>query len=210
MKNILFVILAVFALLIGAYPLIYLFVEHKHTFLNSKPPEILHNSIWRYSFFCHIIFGGIALFIGWRQFGAAFRNKHKSLHKTIGKTYILSVIISSLSGIYIGFFSHGGMISSMGFVSLGIIWFMTTVVGFLKIKSGDVIQHQNFMTYSFACTFAAVTLRTWSPLLNAVITTPGLSYHIVAWLCWIPNLILAYYINRKRSLKKTIIQSNPI
>ncbi|MBT2619866.1 DUF2306 domain-containing protein [Chryseobacterium sp. ISL-6] len=206
MKNLLFIILVICALLVGAYPLIYVFVDHKHTFLGSKPLEILNNPVWRFSFFCHIIFGAVSLFIGWRQFGAKFRNKHLSLHRLIGKTYILSVIISSLSGIYIGIFAHGGIVSSMGFVSLGIVWFITTVIAFLKIKNGDIRQHQNFMTYSYACTFAAVTLRILSPLLKLVIETPGLSYHIVAWLCWIPNLMFAYYINRKRSYKSAILE----
>lgn len=208
MKKFLFIIFAVLALLVGAYPLIYVFVEHKHTFLSSKLPEILNNSLWRSTFFCHIFFGGISLFIGWRQFGVKFRNKHKTLHRMIGKIYVLSVIVSSLSSIYMGIFANGGILTSLGFISLGIIWFVTTVLAFLKIKDGNVVQHQNFMTYSYACTFAAVTLRIWSSILNPIITAPGLSYLIVAWLCWIPNLMLAYYINSKRSMKKTIIEPN--
>ncbi|WP_172283422.1 DUF2306 domain-containing protein [Chryseobacterium sp. LAM-KRS1] len=201
MKIFLFVILVIFALLIGLYPLIYLFVDHKHTFLQTKLPEVVHDTVWRALFFSHMIFGGISLFIGWRQFGATFRNKHKVLHRIIGKTYIFSVIISSVSGIYIGFFANGGIISSLGFISLGIIWFSTTVAAFLKIKRGDVLQHQKLMTYSYACTFAAVTLRLWMPLLKIAIGTPDISYLIVAWLCWVPNLLVAYYINKTHSLQ---------
>ncbi|ASK28905.1 hypothetical protein CEY12_01730 [Chryseobacterium sp. T16E-39] len=210
MKKFLFIILAVLALLIGLYPLIYVLVDHKYTFLSSKTSEILSNSIWRFAFFCHIILGAISLLIGWRQFGAGFRNKHKKLHRLMGKIYILSVIISSMAGIYLGFYANGNIVSSSGFVSLGVIWFITTVLAFLKIKRGDIIQHQNFMTYSYACTFAAVTLRLWMPLLKSIITTPGLSYLIVAWLCWVPNLMVAYFINRKRSLKKNIVDPNLI
>lgn len=204
-----FIIFAVLALLIGLYPLIYVFVDHKYTFLSSKAPEILNNPIWRFAFFCHIIFGSISLFIGWRQFGSGFRNKHKKLHRIIGKTYILSVIVSSLASIYMGFYANGNIVSSSGFVSLGIIWLLTTVLALLKIKKGDIIQHQNFMTYSYACTFAAVTLRLWTPILKHMIVTPGLSYLVVAWLCWVPNLMVAYFLNRRRFTKKDIVGPSP-
>ncbi|HIC8808537.1 TPA: hypothetical protein ACW71U_002499 [Elizabethkingia anophelis] len=56
MRNFLFVIICIFALLIGIYPLIYAFVDHKHTFLGSKTPEVLHNTIWQLAFYSHIIF----------------------------------------------------------------------------------------------------------------------------------------------------------
>lgn len=196
MKKILFIIVCLFALMIGAYPLIYVFVEHKHTFLSSKIPEVLHNMTWRVAFFSHIIFGGLALFIGWRQFGNKFRNKRPAVHKAIGKIYFYSVIISSISAIYLGFYANGGLISSLGFICLGAIWLYTTVSGVLKIKNGNIQMHQRLMIYSYACAFAAVTLRLWYPLLKSWIGDPDNAYLVVAWLCWIPNLIVAGLINR--------------
>jgi len=53
------------------------------------------------------------------------------------------------------------------------------------------------MTYSYACTFAAVTLRVWYPLLKMMMGNAESSYIAVAWLCWVPNLLIAYFINRK-------------
>ncbi|WBV59520.1 DUF2306 domain-containing protein [Chryseobacterium camelliae] len=199
MKNFSFIIIGIFALLIGAYPLIYVLVEHKHTFLSSKLPEVLQNVVWRISFFTHIIFGGLSLFIGWRQFGNTFRTRHIRLHKIIGKIYVWSVMISSISGIYIGFYANGGVISALGFICLGLIWLLTTVIAVLYIKKGNIHKHRDFMTYSYACTFAAVTLRIWYPLLKTITEDPLNSYLIVAWLCWGPNLIVAYFINKGRA-----------
>jgi hypothetical protein len=46
------------------------------------------------------------------------------------------------------------------------------------------------MTRSFALTLAAVTLRIWLPL-SAVAGIPFPdAYQVVAWLCWVPNLIV--------------------
>ena len=57
-------------------------------------------------------------------------------------------------------------------------------------------RHRQFMIYSYACTFAAVTLRLWYPLLKNMTHDPAGSYIVVAWLCWVPNILVAYLINR--------------
>lgn len=196
MKNLLFVIMSAFALLIGIYPLIYAFVEHRHTFLGSKSPELLQNLIWKTAFFAHIIFGGLALLTGWRQFGNSFRNKYIRMHRSIGKVYAIAVIISSVSGIYLGIYANGGLVSATGFVCLGLIWLVTTVLAVVQIRKGNIIFHQQLMVYSYACTFAAVTLRLWFPLLKNLTHDPVNSYLAVAWLCWVPNVLVAYCINR--------------
>ncbi|RFM30906.1 DUF2306 domain-containing protein [Chitinophaga silvisoli] len=196
MKIWLFVIICILAILIGAYPLIYVFVDHKNTFLHSKSPEILGHIVYKTAFFAHITFGGISLFIGWRQFGDKFRSKYLNLHKIIGKVYVVCVTISSLCGIYIGFYANGNSISAIGFICLGLTWFLTTVIAVIQIRKGKVINHQQLMTYSFACTFAAVTLRLWYPLLIQITKDPASSYLTVAWLCWIPNLFVAALINK--------------
>ncbi|AZA91972.1 Predicted membrane protein (DUF2306) [Chryseobacterium nakagawai] len=197
MRKLLFIIICILALLIGAYPLIYFFVAHENTFLGSKSWEVLQNQIWKFAFFAHIIFGGISLFIGWRQFGSKFRNKHPQLHRIIGKSYVISVLISSVSAIYMGLYANGGMISSAGFIFLGIVWLITTLTGLIQIRKGNMIKHQQLMIYSYACTFAAVTLRLWYPLLSNITKDPVNSYIAVAWLCWLPNLMVAYIINKK-------------
>ncbi|GEN74933.1 hypothetical protein CHA01nite_06730 [Chryseobacterium hagamense] len=189
--------MGILALLIGMYPLLYAFVEEKYTLLGSKAPEILRNTIWRTAFVAHIVFGGTALFIGWRQFGSSFRNKYMGVHRVIGKMYVIAVVISSVCSIYMGFYANGGIVAATGFVILGIIWLVTTLIALISIKNENISRHQQWMTYSYACTFAAVTLRIWLPLLRNITGDPEGSYLAVAWLCWVPNLLAAYLINRK-------------
>lgn len=150
--------------------------------------------------FCTYLLRRIITFDWMETVWENFRKRHPKFHKKIGITYILSVVISSTSGIYIGFFANGGWISASGFICLGLIWFCTTLKSFLEIKKNNIINHQNLMTYSYACTFAAVTLRLWFPLLKSLTGDPQISYLIVAWLCWIPNLIVAYFVNRSREV----------
>lgn len=50
------------------------------------------------------------------------------------------------------------------------------------------------MIYSYAACFAAVTLRIWLPVLIVIIGHYGTAYLMVAWLSWIPNLLVAHFI----------------
>lgn len=52
------------------------------------------------------------------------------------------------------------------------------------------------MVYSFSACCAAVTLRLWLPLLLGGLRLDfDFAYPIVAWLCWVPNLLVAHSIN---------------
>ena len=196
-KKIIWVLFVLFAVLIGLYPVIYFIQDRTFGLLSSKSTELLTSVFWNIGFYTHIIFGGIALFIGWTQFSPKMRNRRMALHRKLGKVYVVAALLSALAGIYIGFFATGGWVSSTGFICLGIIWFYTTLKAYLYIKHGEIEQHQKMMVYSYAACFAAVTLRIWLPILTMVYGDFSKAYLLVAWLCWIPNLIVAYLITRR-------------
>ncbi len=196
-KRSLRILLAILSVLVGLYPLIYLFVDRKFGLLQSKSGALLANTVWNIGFYAHILLGGLALLIGWIQFSTKLRNKNPALHRRIGKIYVLAVFISSTAGVYIGFFATGGIIPSLGFICLGIIWFSTTLAAYTSIRNGQVEKHQRLMIYSYAACFAAVTLRIWLPLLGMLFGNFITAYTIVAWLCWVPNLLIAYLIAKR-------------
>jgi len=190
-------VIALFAIIIGLYPTLYFFKDRTFGLLSSKSGDLLANALWNTAFYTHIILGGIALLIGWLQFSTKLRLTKLSLHRTIGKIYIVSVLMSSVAGIGIGFFATGGLLTSAGFICLGIIWFTTTRQAYLEIKNGKVEQHRRLMIYSYAACFAAVTLRLWLPLLILLFGNFIIAYSVVAWLSWVPNMVVANLIVRK-------------
>lgn len=202
-KKILWFLFALFAILIGLYPSIYFFMDGKTGLLSSKPDWILNSTVWHISFYTHILLGGLALLIGWLQFNNKIRINKPQVHRNIGKIYIVSVLVSAIAGFYIALFAEQGLWASLGFVCLAIIWFTTTLMGYITIRNKQIISHQIFMIYSYAACFAAVTLRIWLPLLIMSTGNFGKSYIIVAWLCWIPNLLVAHLIVRKLATQKT-------
>lgn len=188
-----------FAILVGLYPLLYYLVDmHSNGLLASKPKELLDNSVWYTAFYIHITFGGIALLTGWTQFSKRLRDRYLNTHRTVGKIYVVSVILSSLAGLFIAFFATGGIISVLGFGTLALAWFFTIIKAYTSILKRDIKQHENWMIRNYALTFAAVTLRLYLPFSQAILHVDFITaYRIISWLAWVPNLIIAEMIVTK-------------
>lgn len=193
-------VFAFLAIAVGLYPLLYFFLDTQFGLLASKSDELLADVFWNTGFYGHILLGGLALTIGWVQFSKKIRKSHLKLHRSIGKLYVIAVLISGTCGIFIAFNASGGVITATGFVCLGLIWLYTTIKAYLAIRKGDLQLHQGMMIYSYAACFAAVTLRVWLPLLTIAFQDFIIAYRIVAWLCWVPNMIFAYFWIRRKGL----------
>ena len=195
LKKLAYYLLAICGVSIGLYPIVYFLVpDRKFGLLASKTSELLASNIWNIMFYTHIILGGIALLIGWLQFNKKLRLKNIKLHKNLGKIYVISVLLSAISGFYIGYFATGGIIAKSGFMTMALAWFFTTFFSFTEIKKGNIINHQKLMIYSYAICFAAVTLRIYLPILSPIMGGFLPAYKLISWLCWLPNILVAYII----------------
>nr|WP_321244247.1 DUF2306 domain-containing protein [uncultured Psychroserpens sp.] len=199
-KKIGFIVFAILCISIGLYPAAYFLVDRTFGLLASKSNALLSDVFWNIGFYTHIILGGLALLIGWLQFSEKLRAKNLKLHRVVGKVYVVSVLFSGLASLYIAYFATGGIISILGFMGLGVVWLYTTTLGYMSIKEGNIKRHQKFMIYSYAACFAAVTLRIWLPALIAIYQDFIPAYRIVAWLCWVPNIMVAYFIVKRLGL----------
>jgi hypothetical protein len=192
-----------FAVGVGLYPLAYYLFDMSGGLLSSKPDTILTNAVWKASFYTHITLGGLALLIGWSQFMPRFRARHLDLHRTLGKVYIGSVVLSGGAGFYIALYATGGPVSTLGFAALATLWVGTTLKAYDLIRKRAPIQHKHWMIRSYALCFAAVTLRLWLPLFIGGFGIPFMqAYPIISWLCWVPNLLVAEAIVRKKVVRK--------
>jgi uncharacterized membrane protein len=200
MKKASWILIGIMGTLIGLYPLLYLLVDRHFGLLASKSAELLSDTVWNIAFYGHILLGGLALLIGWLQFSGKLRKRRIKIHRAIGKLYVIAVLISGFCALYIAMHATGGIISILGFFSLGLVWLSSTILGFKAIKKGNIALHQKFMIYSYAACFAAVTLRIWLPLLTIAFGEFLIAYRIVAWLCWIPNMIFAFFWVRKKGI----------
>ncbi|WP_297795206.1 DUF2306 domain-containing protein [uncultured Eudoraea sp.] len=184
--------LGLFAFFIGLYPLRFIGLPYEDSLLGSKPQALLNSSIYLTAFYTHIFLGGLALLTGFSQFYKRLRVKRIGLHRTLGKIYVLSVLLSGISGLGIAFYATGGIIPALGFAGLAILWLYTTFNAYTSIKKGEVTNHQRWMIRSYALCFAAVTLRLYLPTFTGLLHMDFIpAYKIIAWLCWVPNILIA-------------------
>lgn len=194
MRTFRWIVFAFFAIGVGVYPIIYLLIQGRFGLLTSKSPELLESRLWFPIFYTHISFGGLALLTGWSQFSTRFRNKNLSTHRILGKIYVVVCLLSGLAGLYLSFYATGGWIASWGFGGLAVSWLISTSAAYIFIRKGEINNHQVWMIRSYALTFAAVTLRIWLPMAQALQIDFIDAYRVIAWLCWVPNLLVAQWI----------------
>jgi uncharacterized membrane protein len=208
LKNLPWIPFAFFAIAIGLYPLTYYLVDmHDKGLFSSKPLALINSIVWHTAFYIHISFGGIAMLTGWTQFSQRLRNRYLNVHRTVGKIYIISLLLSGCAGLYIAFFATGGIISATGFGTLALLWLFTIIKAYASIRRLRIKEHQQWMIRNYALTFAAVTLRIYLPLFMGPAFRVDfiLAYHIISWLCWVPNIIVAEIIISR--LKKTPVSA---
>jgi Predicted membrane protein (DUF2306) len=162
------------------------------------------------AFYAHITFAGLALLIGPLQFSGWLRARARNAHRWTGRTYVTSVAIGGLAAFVMSFVSSAGLTGFFGFGTLAILWEWATYRGYRAIRTGDLRSHQAWMIRSFALTYAAVTLRLELGLgiAGLLIFGPHLTfaqaydyaYAPVPFLCFLPNLVIAELIIRRRGL----------
>ena len=140
--------------------------------------------------------GIVALSLGPWGFWGLFRNKYLHLHRWMGRIYLLAVLVGSIAGLYLAATAFGGLPTRIGFGMLGALWLTTGALAYLQIRQGKVQVHREWMIRNYALTFSAVMLRIWLPLFFALGYEFPEAYTTVAWLCWVPNLLVAEIIIR--------------
>jgi uncharacterized membrane protein len=198
MKKIVWAILVLLALLVGFIPITYLINGVSEGYLELKSKEILTSKPWWVFLYTHIISGGIAILIGWIQFSKKLLQNRLNLHRNIGKVYIISAIICSISGFYVGIFATGSWVAKLGFMTVACLYFYVSFKGYLSIRKLQISEHQKYMTYSYALCLSAVSLRLAVPLSYLLGFDYIVAYTFIAWFAWIPNLMIAYFVNKNR------------
>ena len=171
-------------------------------FLQIKQTEVNGIKPYLFIFYIHVYTAIFSLLAGFTQFNNNLLKNKPFIHKTIGKLYVFTVLfLASPSGFFIGLFANGGFYSKVSFVTLSLLWFYFTLKGFLMIKFKQINRHKKFMLRSFALAFSAITLRLWKVILVYLFhPSPMDTYQIIAWLGWIPNILLVeYYIYKQES-----------
>lgn len=149
-------------------------------------------------FYIHVITAPIALVIAPFQLSTKLRTNRPFIHRTLGKAYCVLVLMAGVSGLIIGYNAENGVVTQAGFMLLAVIWLWVTFVAYRKAVTGLFAEHKKWMIRSIALTFAGVTLRIWLPLQIVAGIPFEQAYTVVAWLCWVPNVLVVEYLLKNK------------
>lgn len=152
----------------------------------------------------HVVGGMTALLIGPLQFSTWLRGRAVRLHRVTGLLYVAGAFAGGVAGLALASTAHGGAVPSVGFGTQAVLWLVTTGIGLRMVLAGRFADHRRWMLRSYALAFAAVTLRLLLGLhsgLEAVgfaVVDFTTAYQAIAWLAWLPQLLLVGWLTRKR------------
>lgn len=148
----------------------------------------------------HIVGAMVANLIGPFLFLSQLQSHpYLKLHRWLGSIYLSGVLIGGLAGLYMAFWAYGGWVAQLGFMVLAVLWVSSGFIAYHHIRDRSISRtklqritlHREWMIRNYALTFSGATLRLWQLLFNILQVNDWVAYQMVAWLSWVPNLIVA-------------------
>lgn len=182
----------------------YVTFEKNVDFLLTKL-NVYHIRYWRYGFYIHIFSSTLVLLAGFTQFSRTILQKWPKLHRSMGYVYIVTLLFISGPGAWVmAFHANGGIPARASFVLLTFLWYVFTITATVYVYRRRWNEHGNFMLRSYALTFSAITLRLYAFGIDyfQIHIKPAEAYITIAWLSWVPNLLLAELFIRMGFVKR--------
>jgi Predicted membrane protein (DUF2306) len=138
----------------------------------------------------HIGGGLVAIILGAFQVNSRLRDRFLPVHRRLGQLYLLAVIVSGAAGFFLALRSFGGLVTHFGFGLMAVCWAGATLNAYRHIRRRELLAHRAWMLRSYSLTLAALTLRIYLPLSQAIGIEFEPAYQAISWLCWVPNLLV--------------------
>jgi uncharacterized membrane protein len=192
------VIMTLACVAIVVYASRYLTFDPEVYFPEQREPYLQH----QFALGVHVLSGILALLIGPFQFVGRLRHRFVRVHRFVGATYVASATALGVTGLILAPTAYTGLVASAGFTVLDLAMLFTTWTAVRMIVAGRYGEHRRWMIRSFSLIMAGVMLRLWT-LIYGGLAAIGIvdfsfetAYAAIAWLCWVPNLMLAIWFTR--------------
>lgn len=153
----------------------------------------------------HMITGLLFVVLAPLQFIQSFRNKHRTLHKNLGRVLMVSALIAGLYGLVAvaTFPAYGGLATAASGWFFGPLFLFAVLRSFWHIRNKNIEKHREWIIRAFALGIGVGTQRI---LIGVFVTTTD--YPIVEifgpamWIGFCFNLLVAeLWINRTRGTR---------
>jgi hypothetical protein len=139
----------------------------------------------------HMLIGPVALLTGPLQFLPGLRAAHPRAHRWLGRIYVVACLVSGTAALATAPFASGGPVAGFGYGILAVLWVATTLGAWRAAVQRHFPMHRLLMRFSYAMTFAAVTLRLQIPVGFALGYQSYSAMSVwLAYTAWIPNVVV--------------------
>lgn len=156
-----------------------------------SPAPLPNITLNRHALMVHAGFAAVGLLLVPVQLWTGSRKKIGKIHRVSGYAAVLAIYAAACSAYWLAPNVRGGTIAGVGFAGLATAWIITLSKGIIAARDRDFAAHRRWMIRVSSLTFAAVTLRLWLMLSIATGIDYDAAYRVIAWMCWIPNLLIA-------------------
>lgn len=176
-------------LIINTIP--YYSFRNDYNFFLEKGP-LANEILWRFCFYLHISGAMLCMVVGIPQCFVWLVKKYRRLHTILGKIYVFAILfVACPSGFYMSFFTKGGIMGIIPFMSIAVLWFVTTFIGYRYIKNKKIVDHALWMIRSYALTLSALTFRVYQIIFAyGFDMDPEKNYILSLWVSLLGNIAL--------------------
>lgn len=159
------------------------------------------------SLLIHIIAGMTALLIGPFQFIPAIRNNYPTVHRTMGKIYLCSIVIAGTASLYLSvgklLITDKAIVFGAGLAGLAFAWLLTSGMAYWAVHNKNFVQHREWMVRSFVVTCGFTSFRLIDKILvEQFHMDGGTAGELMAWACWAFPLMITEVFLQAGKIKK--------
>ena len=179
----------------AAFGLMTLFVFYLYEvpFLDSRAPVWQHIEPVKWLMLPHGIAGALALLLAPFQFSTRLRKRSLRLHRILGRLYVAGVAVAAPAAIPIAIILGPPSLVMAAIIQSG-AWLLTTAIAMYCVRTGDIRQHQEWMTrsYPFAMVFVFARAILAVPAVRAMgdVAFVSVVWSLLAAACFIPSLVI--------------------
>ena len=135
-------------------------------FLHPSNPFRPHFYAIRWWLLPHLLCGMIAMFTGPFQFSTRLRKYNPYLHRTLGKIYVIAVVIGASLAAYMDLteLDHSTWQITAGTLSHSLTWGLTALIAYRTALTRSFNVHRQWMIRSYLITFTFVLVRFLNPI----------------------------------------------
>jgi uncharacterized membrane protein len=172
---------------------LFVFYLYETPFLDSRSPVWQHVEPVKWLLLLHGPAGALALILAPFQFSTRLRKRSLRLHRILGRLYVAGVAVAAPAAIPIAIIlGPPSLVMAAVIQSSG--WLVTTAFAMYCVRSGDIRQHQEWMTrsYPFAMVFVFARAILAVPAVRAMgeVAFVSVVWSLIAAACFVPSLVI--------------------